>query len=273
MTLQEYVRELILMDRQYGQEEELYPLINMLLRENDNVRHLSIRDVHASQGAVYRKNMLYGYASKPDLAILSEDYDPDVLIEFNEISKINEFFKTYKKNLPDKENTLQRLSNEILKTKDTLKEVANLMLGCVEAKTEINLSILEKEKVSISELPTQLSGELLWYGKVLYTDGFKWYYLEIPEEDKKEIRNEFFNGSYHLDNIKTEHICVEIGHLKLYEIKNKKRTLIINDLAELNKRFYEKVEKTYEWEKEWNRLKYNLASINWRGKNEPNQFL
>ena len=46
MTLEQYMRELWLMDKQYGQEEELYPLINMLLRDGANTEKLSIRDVH-----------------------------------------------------------------------------------------------------------------------------------------------------------------------------------------------------------------------------------
>ena len=33
MTLKEYIREYYLMNKQYGQEEELYPLINILLRQ------------------------------------------------------------------------------------------------------------------------------------------------------------------------------------------------------------------------------------------------
>ena len=49
MTLEQYMRELWLMDKQYGQEEELYPLINMLLRDGVNTENLSIRDVHKSE--------------------------------------------------------------------------------------------------------------------------------------------------------------------------------------------------------------------------------
>ena len=92
MTLAEYMRELVLMKRQYGQEEELYPLINMLLRykqdgnENDdkkkndnlkeNMKHLSLRQV---ANAVRIKedetrNLMMGYGSFPDFTILDEGY-------------------------------------------------------------------------------------------------------------------------------------------------------------------------------------------------------
>ena len=50
MTLKQYMRELWLMDRQYGQEEELYPLVNMLLREGGNTENFSIRTVAHALG-------------------------------------------------------------------------------------------------------------------------------------------------------------------------------------------------------------------------------
>lgn len=52
MTLEQYMRELWLMDKQYGQEIELYPLINMLLRDSANTKDLSIRDVHNGRKTV-----------------------------------------------------------------------------------------------------------------------------------------------------------------------------------------------------------------------------
>ncbi len=92
MTLAEYMRELILMKRQYGQEEELYPLINMLLRyiqdenENDdkkkndnlkeNMKQLSLRQVAKAERIKddETRNLMMGYESFPDYAILDEGY-------------------------------------------------------------------------------------------------------------------------------------------------------------------------------------------------------
>ena len=91
MTLEEYMRELVLMSRQYGQEEELYPLINMLLRENNNVRDLSVRDVHNKGSKGARKKIFSGFGSYPDLAIVSEDLYLDLThkeIKKEEIGKI-----------------------------------------------------------------------------------------------------------------------------------------------------------------------------------------
>ena len=61
MTLEQYMRELWLMDKQYGQEEELYPLINMLLRDGVNTENLSIRDVHKSQRIKADNNKTVSY--------------------------------------------------------------------------------------------------------------------------------------------------------------------------------------------------------------------
>ena len=75
MTLEQYMRELWLMDRQYGQEEELYPLVNMLLREGGNTENLSIRDVHMAETCIAGRRFFYGYASFPDLVILGEEFE------------------------------------------------------------------------------------------------------------------------------------------------------------------------------------------------------
>ena len=81
MTLEQYMRELWLMDKQYGQEEELYPLINMLLRDGVNTENLSIRDVHKSERIkadneknVKSRKYIDGFGSFPDLAIFDESF-------------------------------------------------------------------------------------------------------------------------------------------------------------------------------------------------------
>lgn len=84
--VQEYFNELKLMDEQYGQEEELYPWIYMLLqmaesrKENDHER-LSIRDVHNLKRYNWldgstRGEMLYRVREKlgaPDFIILNSE--------------------------------------------------------------------------------------------------------------------------------------------------------------------------------------------------------
>lgn len=84
--VQEYFDELKLMDAQYGQEEELYPWIYMLLqmvesRKGDDHERLSIRDVHNLKRYNWldgstRGEMLYRVREKlgaPDFIILDSE--------------------------------------------------------------------------------------------------------------------------------------------------------------------------------------------------------
>lgn len=86
-TVQEYFEELKLMEEQYGQEEELYPWIYMLLKMAESRKHIlndkyegvSIRDVHNWKSknvdgmTSKKKNILEEISSKkggpPDIAI------------------------------------------------------------------------------------------------------------------------------------------------------------------------------------------------------------
>ena len=94
MTLEQYMRELWLMDKQYGQEEELYPLINMLLRDGVNTENLSLSEVHKSlrikadknKNVKSRKN-IYENGSYPDLAIFDDSF-PDLSDEENIVSNL-----------------------------------------------------------------------------------------------------------------------------------------------------------------------------------------
>ena len=92
MTLEQYMRELWLMDKQYGQEEELYPLINMLLRDGANTENLSIRDVHKGESAKNDKSRKYidGFGSFPDIAIFDESF-PDLSDE-NIVSNLQKIY-------------------------------------------------------------------------------------------------------------------------------------------------------------------------------------
>lgn len=347
MTLEEYMRELILMKKQYGHEEELYPLINMLLRENNNVKALSVRDVHGSRGRVLEHYMLYGYASFPDLVILDEKCDlrsiedpidktnPHYLTKYTRIKDKKEISEKVKKNATwkeiekkyskqpkDRDNLsaeekalineiygivkYQQFSeNEKTNIEERLKSQAALMYGCVEAKVkeeEENIKEIpeikesacfsfDKEKKAFTmdgeelELPCdQLVGELVWYGKVLYTNGLIWKYLEISKKDKKDITNSLLEPcilkrSNWVDCLTTESkfnfncICVEIGNLsKAYE--NLVTSVDGDKLANLKNKFESK-EKDIDiqkWEQEWFCLKYNLSRIDWKGDGKKDEF-
>lgn len=76
LTLAEYLRELKLMARQYGQEEDLYPLIYMVLWKKFG--DLSVRVVEdAGHGEEKLKVFFSGeeYNTRPDMVVLARDFD------------------------------------------------------------------------------------------------------------------------------------------------------------------------------------------------------
>lgn len=78
MKLKEYLREIELMNQQYGQEEELYPLVDRLLRNGDNMADLSLRTVakgRSMKSTDSSRKFLKQYSSFPDLVILDEKFD------------------------------------------------------------------------------------------------------------------------------------------------------------------------------------------------------
>ena len=99
---------------------------------------------------------------------------------------------------------------------------------------------------------SQLLNEIIWYKKVLYTNGVKWKYLEFESIELKDKKvtyegfiEEYFNEPNALAQIETITIkCFTICELKKDEESGKYKE------NENNKN-------------EWRRLKKNLSNINW----------
>ena len=291
MTLEEYMRELVLMSRQYGQEEELYPLINMLLRENDNVRHLSVRDVHQSQSSGIRHDMLYGYASFPDMAILDERYQCSIeesiskekaekrldliygCIEaknyLNSIYTFQEghqhFNLKFQYRIRGKKN---KKWIEIGELEDEIKKDFNNKCQVPNKKIERSIdAFLNNTEVKHQDLK-QLFYELIWYGKVIYTNGKTWMYLELKNPSRKDIIDIFSKNIN--ESMK---ICISISSIKIGDLTSIYET--VEEKMKTEQRISTSVVGqyiTYEDRQEWERLKDNLARINWCGTNTLNQF-
>lgn len=235
MTLKQYMRELWLMDRQYGQEEELYPLVNMLLREGGNTENLSIRDVHRAGTCIAGRRFIYGYASFPDLAILGEEFE-----NTDEKSNLNYLFGCVE----------TKISKDVKSTeKQELEELTQFLEGDgkreITCEKEDNHYILSAKEsryhITCSDKLWnlgQILGELLWYGKVLYTNGLVWKYIKVTEcmckENKinniQELRQNFFEN------------CNEIYTKKCEEIKNSKEYYQIPGLSKKVESLTEKEE-------------------------------
>lgn len=150
VKLEEYMREIELMKKQNYTEYDMYSVIASLLREGENIKKHSLRDVNRRWSRTNRGKVFYGLSSIPDFAILDVDF-------INSENWINDVDKVY---------------------------------GCVEIKgidksllsiSEILEKISNDGKITLDE--EQLLGEILWYKKVLYTNGLLWKFFYWNEDE------------------------------------------------------------------------------------------
>lgn len=165
----DYLEELRLMCNQWNQETDLYPWIYMLLQMGE-VAHVSIRDIHSC--LKNRSPLFYGLVGAPDFVILDKNV---ILQEYSDKNKEYDIEKH--------------------------KEIKNItcLRGCVEIKKlYVELCIKEfedklkqdkntdssNEKIEFNKNEYQIIGHLLWYGKVLYTNGLQWEFLEWKNREE-----------------------------------------------------------------------------------------
>ena len=223
ISLEDYFKELDLMDKQYGQEEELYPLVNMILRANCNLDGLSLRDVHNHNSTKMKHSLLYGYAGFSDLVILGRDYCPDE--DYHNINKHVE-----------------------------------KMYGCVEIKTSVaDIENLNEGYNKRYINGSQVIGQLAWYGKTIYTNGYMWRYLELDESGVKRLDFPKVPVKDKNENIKG--FSLGRGSRKFH--------FRVKTICNLN----EDKQLTDENKKQWNCLKQNLKKIDWTKPNNFDKFL
>ena len=274
MTLEQYMRELWLMDKQYGQEEELYPLINMLLRDGVNTENLSIRDVHKSQRIkadnnknVKSRKYIDGFGSFPDLAIFDESF-PDLSDEENIVSNLKKIYGCVEAKCIGKDliEFLDLNTSEII----CEKFVEDNWIGYYGKKNKI---ILNEAKGRANDAG-QLLGELLWYGKVLYTNGVIWKYYKLSEKSEEiinAIRKEWISAdSNNGDTLQEEKKKHKTWIFEQCKEENLEITIKSEEIGNLTE-IYEKIKdkpsiptfdsKDYD---KWKIFKTNLATINWK---------
>lgn len=290
MTLEQYMRELWLMDKQYGQEEELYPLINMLLRDGANTEKLSIRDVHNGQSIkeenknVEQRKYINGFGSFPDLAIFDESF-PDLSDENSQeeniASNLQKIYGCVEAKC-NKKNPEQIEVKIVAENKSEQPKKENYFIE--RNNTKIYLHYADTGSATVEG---QLLGELLWYGKVLYTNGVIWEYYKL------------FEGTETINNIRKDYIS-SINENNLPEGKFEYKTWIFKQCFEQCKKnnlkititseeignltdiyqIYQKIKKEnkekekfeQEWkalkdkkgfEQRWNDFKEKLKNIKW----------
>ena len=156
MEKQDYIEEVNLIKKQNDTEFEIYPMAVEIIQPT--IKNLSKRYVFArrktDKGQIY-----YGISSFPDVAILDKKF-------------IN-------------------ISNKTIS-----EEVWPQLKGCLEVKTletklitqdQVEKVIFTKPNILKPEIG-QLIGEILWYKKVLYTNGIEWRCLYIKEYSEELIK-------------------------------------------------------------------------------------
>lgn len=269
MTLEQYMRELWLMDKQYGQEEELYPLINMLLRDGPNTEKLSIRDVHNGQRIktenknknVEQRKYIDGFGSFPDLAIFDESFPEKENIDSN----LQKIYGCVEAKCISQEliecldlNTIEIICEE---NKKKRKNEEDNWIGYYVKKNKTLLNGSDGGATPAG----QLLGELFWYGKVLYTNGVIWKYYTLSKESGNKI-----NG-IRKDYISNPPSKGEVGY-KTWIFEQCKETPLkiksknIGDLTKIYNKIKDKTSiPTFNFQDyhKWKKFKTNLAAINW----------
>ena len=153
MTKEEYEEEINLIREQNDVEFELYPMVTEIIQPT--LSNLSKRYVFA-RTRTKRGQIYYGLSSFPDVAILDKNFKNDIK------EKISE--KDWHKLKGCLE--VKKLESELI----TKKEIEEALL---------------QEKLSINM--GQLIGEILWYKKVVYTNGKEWRFLQISSYSEEII--------------------------------------------------------------------------------------
>lgn len=156
LSKEDYIEEIGLIEKQNYVEAELYPIIADIikptLKDSLSKRYVFGRR-KSNMGQIY-----YGLSNFPDIVILDKTYE--------------------------------NKSRKSIKIKEWKK-----LRGCVEVKNLNHRLITEEEIKStlsnsfehLTREMGQLIGDLLWYKKVIYTNGIQWRFLSL--DDKEEIDN------------------------------------------------------------------------------------
>lgn len=305
ITAEDYFNELKLMQQQYGQEEDLYPWIYMLLKMTNKDDNISIRTVAGGRKSdkVFGRNQISAYGTFPDVIILNKEFlsiDTTQGIQREILKRLNEkkCLKDIKKSLTEYLNDKRRKKAIRIyfgdKNRESLLQRINEFCtsfnfdkihGCIEAKPiveclkEVKKEILKNEKEllkSDGRLSTEgeVIAELLWYGKVLYTNGLMWKFLEVTEckNSAKGVNNIIDLRKYLYEN------CIE-GNREWYKelsgedwkIKIECKTIAdfgtYDDFTKIKS--FDYVEG--KWNKQWTKLTDFLTEINWR--EEPTSLI
>ncbi|VNM39127.1 Uncharacterised protein [Streptococcus pneumoniae] len=153
LSKEDYIEEIGLIEKQNYVEAELYPIIADIikptLKDSLSKRYVFGRR-KSNMGQIY-----YGLSNFPDIVILDKTYE--------------------------------NKSRKSIKIKEWKK-----LRGCVEVKNLNHRLITEEEIKStlsnsfehLTREMGQLIGDILWYKKVIYTNGIQWRFLSLDDNNE-----------------------------------------------------------------------------------------
>lgn len=188
ISLQEFRNELKLMEKQYGQEEELYPYIYMLLREAGFTQEYSVRSVARARRAksVKGRELLMGYTAFPDIAILDKSFFENEKGEYQPENEIEKLYCCVE---------AKKIKEKLLNVKGEI-QIEHDKKAKIISKTDTVVALCSAKGKATAY--GELIGELLWYGHVIYTNGYEWKYLKIEnfyetkDNDLSNLRKELY---------------------------------------------------------------------------------
>jgi|GEM_PF-1164839 len=205
-----YKREIELIIKQNFVEQDLYSVIASLIREQEQFKRYSLRDVsnrRRTKSGQGLEKIFYGVGGFPDYVILSEKF-------------ISE------------------------------KPFREQVLGAIEAKY-IGCKL---EEIADN---IQLKGHLLWFEKVLYTNGLVWKYYEYCSDRKHDV--EQLHDELYFWRYKEKYLWKK-NELKLFEQLNSLKPKWSISLISNKKMDKDKLD----WkEDQWKELKNKLSDIIW----------
>ncbi|WP_028511060.1 hypothetical protein [Ruminococcus sp. NK3A76] len=192
MDIWEYYDELMLIDRQYGQEEDLYYIINRVIRET-LPEYMTVRDIHnmaLPSERVLRelpgRECFTAFGQVPDLVIVDKRFDQSREGQRQYIYGCVEI-KKFKN-----DNSVERIVESLGSSLDTLRIQKRTKLIASKdsnVKKKVTETVIMKNNKPVTDKgEAEVLRELIHFKKMILTDGIRWYYLKIDRAYRKKSR-------------------------------------------------------------------------------------
>ena len=252
MNIEEYADELRLIKKQYGQEEDLYFIINKLIRER-LPENTVLRDIHRAQNTDNKifpaRENFKKYGQVPDFIILDREFDQlkdkdsqkKYVYGCVEVKKLIKGKNTINKEVGEiTEEFLGKADGKIKKAEYLIKEYFNegiIIKICKKeftikkeitiekSKTKVTYQIIIKN-IIINKNFAELLKEIAGFKRVIYTNGLEWVYFECENQNEK------------IENANKKEIKILVKVWKICELSEK---IVEGEISGKDRKSFEKL--------------------------------